>query len=108
KYVSYVMCGVRNGWIPVVDGAQKVVVGVAYAPVAARRTAARTSFFIIGSLLSGGIAATRVHRGRRPRQKSASWDGLDVEVQCKLGRRRPQPHRVQLPLDVVLDPGIDA
>jgi len=29
------MCGVRNGWIPVVDGAQKVVVGVAYAPLAA-------------------------------------------------------------------------
>jgi len=57
------MCGVRNGWIPVVDGAQKVVVGVAYAPVAARRTAARTSFFIIGSLLSGGIAATRAHQG---------------------------------------------
>src|SRR5947209_16002040 len=42
------MWGVRKGWIPVVDGAQNVVVGVAYAPLAVARTAARASFFIIG------------------------------------------------------------
>src|SRR5439155_9849328 len=101
------MCGVRNGWIPVVDGAQKVVVGVAYAPVAARRTAARTSFFIIGSLLRAELRQHEPTGACRPRRKKRLVDGLDVEVQCELGRRRPQPYRVQLPLDLVLDPGVD-
>jgi hypothetical protein len=41
------MCGVRNGWMAVVDGAQNVVVGVALAALAARRTAGTRSFFIV-------------------------------------------------------------
>src|SRR5437016_2930109 len=39
------MCGVRNGWIAVVDGAQKVVEGVAEAAAEKRHTSS-ASFFI--------------------------------------------------------------
>src|SRR5712664_1451707 len=45
------MCGTRNGWTAVVEGAQNVVDGVACAPSAVRVINASAAFFI-GELLS--------------------------------------------------------
>src|SRR3954453_17554643 len=65
KYVSWVMCGTRNGWMAVVDGAQNVVVGVASAATATRNSAA-VSLFICFSLQSTP-SASLVDRRNAPR-----------------------------------------
>src|ERR1700730_4362329 len=55
---------------------------------------------------SGPPAATRDRRAPGLLAAGASPES-DVEVQGELRRRRPQPHRVQLALDLVVDPRLD-
>src|SRR6266481_1324855 len=122
------MCGTRNGWTAVVEGAQNVVDGVACAPSAVRVINASAAFFI-GELLSsirdgktspcasgsGRAWALRLRlatsgydeRLRRATTPSDYDERLDVEVEGELGRGRAQADRIQLALDLVLDPGID-
>src|SRR4051812_13029205 len=42
------MCGTRNGWMAVLEGAQKVVDGVAWAAAAASRNAVAANLFMCG------------------------------------------------------------
>src|SRR5205823_5542504 len=57
-----------------------------------------------GTRTEAGAWALRP-RGLRP--VLADRPQLDIEVQRELRRGRPQPDRVQLLLDLVLDPGLD-
>src|SRR5438270_13628233 len=105
------MWGVRNGWMAVVEGAQKVVLGVALAAVAKASRAARMNLVApcmcmtpdFGQKGTAGVARV----ARTPPRRCPGAAELDVEVQSELDRRRPQPHRIQLALDLVFDPGLD-
>src|SRR3954469_17822716 len=97
------MCGTRNGWMAVLEGAQNVVDGVARAARATRNTVTASLF----------IYNLRVLRKALPCAPIAGAPVLlfqwrsDIEVQSELGGRRAQPHGIQLALDLVLDPGLD-
>src|SRR3954471_18142007 len=104
-YVSYVRCGVRNGWMAVVEGAQTVVLGVAWTAVAESRST--TSIFFIGRFLRFLGNAGPLGPPRSPWEKATERRRLNVEVEGELRRGRPQPHRVELALDLVVDPGLD-
>src|SRR6266478_3811646 len=109
------MCGTRNGWTAVVEGAQNVVDGVARAPSAVRVINASAAFFIgelLSSIRDGKTSPCASGSGRawalRLRLATSDYgERLDVEVEGELGRGRAQADRIQLALDLVLDPGID-
>src|SRR6267378_8463892 len=75
----------------------------------ARRVFAGVQAAMSNSRASGfiGRGKWKAPRGGILRGAAPSNGGSDIEVERELHRRRPQPHRVQLLLHLVLEPGVD-
>src|SRR3954470_14916044 len=92
----------------VVEGAQAVVVGVAFAAKAERASSRGQSFFIADAPATASAGKDfPCAPGMSARGQGSERSDSDVEIQRELDGRRAQADGVQLSLHLVLDPRLD-